>query len=230
MTTSRTPRRRKGYKGLPMEGSIARWYARNTAGRDHVKTARLVAGQVAGGGAILEIAPGPGYLAIELAKLGAYRVVGLDISESFVAIAQANAKDAGVAVEFHHGNAAEIPFPPDSFDFLVCQAAFKNFSEAVQALSEMHRVLKPSGQALILDLRPDVAAATIDAEVKRMGLGWFNTLLTKLIFQHWLRKRAYSEQQFRQMASQTPFQSCAIQHDDPLGLAVALRKRAPNPS
>ena len=174
MTTILTPKSRKGYKGLPMEGFVACWYARNTAGRDHRKSAELVAGQVGGSGSILEVATGPGYLAIELAKLGTYRVFGLDISQSFVQMATARAQDAGVAVEFRHGDAAQMPFPPNSFDFIVCQAAFKNFSEPVQALREMHRVLKPGGKALILDLRPDASPKAINAEVKKMGLGWFN--------------------------------------------------------
>jgi len=174
VTTILTPKSRKGYKGLPMEGFVARWYARNTAGRDHRKSAELVAGQVGGSGSILEVATGPGYLAIELAKLGTYRVFGLDISQSFVQMATARAQDAGVAVEFRHGDAAQMPFPPNSFDFIVCQAAFKNFSEPVQALREMHRVLKPGGKALILDLRPDASPKAINAEVKKMGLGWFN--------------------------------------------------------
>jgi ubiquinone/menaquinone biosynthesis C-methylase UbiE len=224
MATTQTPKITKAYKGLPMEGFIARWYARNTAARDHRKSAELVAGQVAAGGSILEVAPGPGYLAIELAKLGGYRVVGLDISQSFVEIAGANAKNAGVAVEFRHGNAARMPFPGDSFDFIVCQAAFKNFSEPVQALAEMHRVLKPGGKALILDLRPDASSETIHAEIKKMELGWLNSLLTKLIFKHWLLKTAYSQEQFGQMASQSPFHTGEIQ-EDPLGLAVTLTKR-----
>jgi ubiquinone/menaquinone biosynthesis C-methylase UbiE len=223
MTTMLTPKSKKGYKGLPMEGLIARWYARNTAGRDHRKTGQLVTGQVVGGGSILEVAPGPGYLAIELAKLRAYRVVGLDISHSFVEIAKANAKDAGVAVEFHHGDAAHMPFSADSFDFIVCQAAFKNFSEPVQALSEMHRVLKVGAKALILDLRPDASSESIDAEVKNMGLSWFNSLMTKLVFKLWLLRRAYSQEQFRQMASHTPFKTCEI-HEDPIGLAISFRK------
>jgi 2-polyprenyl-3-methyl-5-hydroxy-6-metoxy-1,4-benzoquinol methylase len=123
MSFTLTPRRTKGYRGLAMEGFIARWYAQNTAGRDHRKTAELVAGQVPAGGSILEVAPGPGYLAIELARLGSYRVAGLDISRSFVEMATANAKDAGVTATFHHGDAAQMPFPSDSFDFIVCQAA-----------------------------------------------------------------------------------------------------------
>ena len=81
-----------------MEGFVARWYARNTANHlaDYQKAAQLAAGELPQGGDVLEIAPGPGYLAIELAKLGPYRVVGLDISRSFVRIASENAAKAGV--------------------------------------------------------------------------------------------------------------------------------------
>src|SRR5262245_21232330 len=185
-----------------MEGFLARWYAKNTGKNmaDYRQAAEVVAGQVAGGGSVLEVAPGPGYLAIELARLGTFRVVGLDISKSCVQMATANAKDAGVAVTFHHGDAARMPFDPDSFDYLFCRAAFKNFTEPVQALREMYRVLKPGGKALILDLRPDASAEAIDAHVKNMGLGWINALLTRLAFKYMLLKRAYSQEQFRRMA------------------------------
>jgi ubiquinone/menaquinone biosynthesis C-methylase UbiE len=222
MSTSPASKDGKGYKGLGMEGAIARWYARSTANRDREKAAaEVVTTQVAPGSSVLEVAPGPGYLAIELARLG-YRVVGLDISRTFVEIATANAKAAGVPVDFRHGNASHMPLPADSFDFIVCQAAFKNFSEPVLALGEMHRVLKPGGKAVILDLRADAPSAEIDAEVRKMGVGWFNSLAIKLALR-WLRKRAYSREQFRQMASQAPFVTCEIQ-EAPLGFAVSLGK------
>jgi ubiquinone/menaquinone biosynthesis C-methylase UbiE len=177
---------------------------------------------LAEGASVLEVAPGPGYLAIELAKLGTFRVVGLDISETFVRMASENAQKAGVAVAFHHGDAAHMPFNPDSFDLIVCRAAFKNFTQPVGALNEMYRVLKPGGKALILDLRPDASAADINAHVKHMKLGWGSSLMTKLIL-NMLRKRAYSREQFRQMASQTPFKTCEIREES-LGFEVALRK------
>jgi ubiquinone/menaquinone biosynthesis C-methylase UbiE len=210
---------------MAMEGAIARWYARNTGKKPegYREAAGLVAARLPGGGDVLEVAPGPGYLAVELARLGNYRVVGLDISRSFVEMARKNAADAGVAVTFEHGNAAQMPFAADSFDFVVCRAAFKNFSEPVRALAEMHRVLRPGGRALILDLRRDAPPEAINAEVKKMGLGWFNSLLTKLTFKFMLLKTAYSEAQFRQMASATPFKSCEIQADA-IGLAVTLTK------
>jgi ubiquinone/menaquinone biosynthesis C-methylase UbiE len=217
-------RPKKAYKGLAMEGFIARWYANSTKSRgDHKESALLAAAQLAAGASVLEVAPGPGYLAIELAKLGDFRVVGLDISQSFVEIARQNAKDAGVAVTFHQGNASSMPFEADSFDFIVCKAAFKNFAEPVEALNEMHRVLKPSGKALIVDLRPDASSEAIHAEVKKMGLGWFNSLLTKFIFKHSLIKRAYSQEQFRQVASQSAFKMCAVKEES-IGLEVSFAK------
>jgi SAM-dependent methyltransferase len=128
----------KAYKGLGMEGFTAKWYASLTLKsiEDFKALARRVAGQVPPGGRVLEVAPGPGYFAIELSRLGGYQVTGLDISRTFVEIARRNAADARVDVEFRQGNAASMPFADDSFDFLLCRAAFKNFSQPVRALQE----------------------------------------------------------------------------------------------
>src|SRR5437773_7898337 len=83
----------KPYRGIGMEGLIARWYAKNTAGdiEDFRRAARMIADRLPPRAQVLEIAPGPGYLAIELARLGPYRITGLDISKSFVGIAAENA-------------------------------------------------------------------------------------------------------------------------------------------
>src|SRR5262249_33479873 len=121
--TPQTPRPGKAYRGMAMEGFIARWYAKNTA-RDVKRfraAADLVAAQLAPGGMVLEVAPGPGYTAIELAKRGDFQVVGLDISESFVRMAAENAAKAGVSVTFRQGNASAMPFDANSFDFIFCQ-------------------------------------------------------------------------------------------------------------
>jgi ubiquinone/menaquinone biosynthesis C-methylase UbiE len=214
----------KGYKGLGMDGALARWYARNTAKSidEFRKLARSLAGQIDPGSSVLEVAPGPGYLAIELAKLGPFRVVGLDISKTFVALATANAKETGVAVDFQLGNASAMPFDSDSFDLVVCRAAFKNFAEPIAALAEMHRVLKTGGRALIVDLRKDATPAEIAAEVDSMNLSGLNSLITRWTLRM-LRKRAHSKAAFRQMAAQTPFQTCAF-HEDLISLEITLKK------
>jgi ubiquinone/menaquinone biosynthesis C-methylase UbiE len=216
----------KGYKGLPMEGVIASWYTRNT-GRDRTRfddTARLIANRVRPGARVLEVAPGPGYLAIELARRG-YSVTALDISKSFVRIARENAIKAGVVVDVQHGNAAQMPFADASFDHVVCVAAFKNFTDPIGAMDEMHRVLRPGGQASIFDLRKDATDAEIDAEVRTMNLSSFNTRVTRWTFQFMLLRLAYTHQQFEDLAAHSRFGRCEISTVG-IGCEVRLTKGA----
>ena len=220
-----TTRPSKAYKGPGMEGPIARWYARNT-GRltePYQKAAHDVAAGLPAGACVLEVAPGPGYFAIALAGLGSFHIVGLDISRSFVQIATENARRAGVSVEFRQGNASSMPFEDNAFDLIYCRAAFKNFADPVGALTEMHRVLKPGGTAVISDLRRDASPGDILTAVEEMHLGRINALMTRWIFKHSLLKRAYLPDDFRRMATQTPFGSCAIK-PEPIGMEVTFRK------
>jgi ubiquinone/menaquinone biosynthesis C-methylase UbiE len=214
----------KPYKGTAMEGPIAKWYTRiRIKDPQREQLVRQVSETVPAGGVILEVAPGPGYLAIELAKLGQYQVVGLDISQSFVQIAQAKAKEAGVAVDFRHGNAANMPFEANMFDFMICVAAFKNFTEPAPALREMHRVLKPGGKALINDLRGDASPEDISALVKSLELNPINAYMTKWTFKHILLKNAYTKAGMEQLIAQTEFASYKILEDN-VSLAIWLEK------
>ncbi|HEY3823972.1 MAG TPA: class I SAM-dependent methyltransferase [Bryobacteraceae bacterium] len=133
------------------EGVVVRWYASLTkkSAADFEMLAQRVASEVSPGSSVLEVAPGPGYFAIELAKRGDYRVTGLDISATFVEIARANAAGAGVQANFQRGDASRMPFDGEQFDYVVCRAAFKNF---VAALQETYRVLKPGGWPPIIDI------------------------------------------------------------------------------
>ncbi len=214
----------KPYKGMAMEGMIARWYT-NIRQQDAElePVVRQVSDLLPAGSRILEVAPGPGYLAIELARLGTYQVVGLDISASFVQIARAKARQAGVAAEFHHGDAAHMPFGADSFDFIICRAAFKNFSEPVQALRELHRTLKLGGTALIIDLRGDASPEDIRTAVGNMGLSAINRLLTQWAFKQFLLKNAYTGEEIQQMVAQTPFAGYDIREDS-IGMQIWLEK------
>ena len=215
----------KPYKGLPMEGIIATWYARNTANdvRGTRKLASSLADRLKPGARVLEVAPGPGYLAIEIAKMGDYRVTGLDISRSFVRIAAENARKTGVSVDFRHGDAAHMPFPDESFDFVVCRAAFKNFSDPVGALNEIHRVLVHGGRASIIDLRKDASLADIDDEVAGMHLSALNAKLTKWTFRAMLLKSAYTREAIDAMVSQSRFAKGEISQDG-IGFELRLAK------
>ncbi len=215
----------KGYKGMAMEGMIATWYARITRNdvADRANVIRTIRQNVPDGGSVLEVAPGPGYLSIELAKTGSYNITGLDISQTFVDIAQAKAHEAGVQIDFRQGNASAMPLDSDRFDFIVCRAAFKNFSDPVGAMNEMYRVLKVSGMALIIDLRPDFSPADVDDYVKTMKLSPVNALMTKWTFQTTLKKNAHPKQELNAFAAKSRFGKCQIQEDG-MSYLVWLRK------
>ena len=216
----------KGYKGGGMEGRIASWYAKNTAkdiGEFQALADRL-AKAVHPGSRILEVAPGPGYLAIELARRGQYEITGLDISRTFVEIATANARKASVEVRFQQGNASAMPFGDRTFDFVVCRAAFKNFSRPLAAMNEMYRVLAPQGCALIIDLRKDASMKDINAYIKNANVGWANALIYKATFRYLLIPRAYSRQQFSELAANSCFGDADISESG-IGFEIRLRKR-----
>jgi ubiquinone/menaquinone biosynthesis C-methylase UbiE len=215
----------KGYKGVGMDGLIAVWYAMNTHKNlaDYHRDARLISESVPEGAAVLEVAPGPGYLSIELARLGKQTVSALDISPTFVEMVRANAKEAGVAVDVRQGDVAYMPFEAGTFDFIYCRAAFKNFAQPVQALDDMYRVLKPGGKASIVDLRGDVSPETVNKHVDDMGLDGLNRLMTKWAFKFMLIKRAYTKAQFQNFVAQSKFKTCQIEEDD-IGLEIKLQK------
>ncbi len=217
---------RKPYKGMAMEGMIARWYAQNTRhGRGFPETAQAIAKRLAPGSAVLEVAPGPGYLAIELAKLGSYHITGLDISHSFVQIASENARQAGVTIDFRHDDVANMPFPADTFDFVVCVAAFKNFSDPVAALNEIHRVLRPGGHASIMDLRKEARMDEIDADVRKMQLSALNAMFTRWTFRLMLLRTAYMRQALEAIVARSRFGQGEILVDG-IGFDLRLVKEA----
>jgi len=210
-----------------MEGLVARWYARIRGTESQIesyrKEARRLSGSLPAGARMLEVAFGPGYLSIELARLGGFQVSGLDISHTFVKIASQNARDAGVAADFHQGDAAVMPFEADTFDLVVCQAAFKNFVHPGSALSEMHRVLRGGGIAVIQDMSSDATHADIEREVQGMKLGRVSSFTTKGTLEM-LKRRAYSAAKFQQLAAESPFKTCTITTEG-IGLEVRLTKQ-----
>src|SRR5205814_4631197 len=107
-----TETRRWRFKGPEMEGPVARWYARVRGSKRQLDAYREQASQITAGlpasARVLEVAFGPGYLAIEMARLG-FHVTGLDISRTFVEIATENVRPAGVTGYSRQGEVAQMP-------------------------------------------------------------------------------------------------------------------------
>ncbi len=199
----------KGYLGKGMEGFFATFYDRNAKDymQDQYKIWVAALKKILPAEAkILELAPGPGYLSIELAKTGITSVTGLDISHSFMEIAARNAEQAGVKIDFIQGNASALPFPASAFTHIICTSAFKNFSEPLAALEEMYRVLVPGGIVWMSDMRHDVSDREIDKYVREMmKLKGLNAVMTSMTFKNMLRKRAYTKESMLELVAKTQF-------------------------
>ena len=90
------------------------------------------------------------------------------------------------------------------------------------AIAEMHRLLRPGGQAVIRDMRGDASDAALDAKVRAMGFGRLATILNRFIFRQ-LRRRAYKSDELLRMVATTPFGGTELREND-LGFDIVMPK------
>ena len=104
--------------------------------------------------AILDLATGTADLAIEIAKHNPEaHIIGTDISEKMLEIGESKIKKQHLEnqIELHLGDAAGLPFKTNFFNAVTVAFGVRNFENLEQGLSEIHRVLKSSGHAFILE-------------------------------------------------------------------------------
>jgi ubiquinone/menaquinone biosynthesis C-methylase UbiE len=112
----------------------------------------LTLARVRRGQRVLDVATGAGAVALMAAKeVGpGGRVTGVDLSEAMIALARQNVEENGVAnVQFAPMDAEHLQFPSDSFDVVLCALGLMLFPRPVNALQEMHRVLRAGGTAAL---------------------------------------------------------------------------------
>lgn len=102
---------------------------------------------------ILDVATGTGDLAISLAKTNAKKIIGLDISDGMLEVGRKkiNKKELGSTIEMVLGDSENLPFETNSFDAITVAFGVRNFENLEKGLSEIFRVLKPSGIFVILE-------------------------------------------------------------------------------
>ncbi len=102
-------------------------------------------------GTCLDVGCGPGYLAIELAKQSRLTVVGVDIDEEAVRIAEKNVSRAKLddRVSIEQGDVHDLRFADDSAELIVSRGSFLFWKNPTRAFREIYRVLKPGGVAFI---------------------------------------------------------------------------------
>jgi ubiquinone/menaquinone biosynthesis C-methylase UbiE len=213
------------HKDLGLTGSFTRWYDKNTRETrmgEMLEYAKEVSKHINNGANVLEVAPGPGYMSIQLAKMGNYNITGMDISPDMIEICKTNAKNENVNITFLEGNVSTMPFEANTFDIIFCSAAFKNFKEPVVALKEMYRVLKNNGIALIVDMRRDTTKQGLEEEVKKITKPGFERFWVRNTFKN-LAKYAYKKNELIEMIKQTAFAKDEIKESG-IGFYVYLYK------
>ena len=94
----------------------------------------------------LDLGCGVGRHAIHLARLG-FEVAGLDGSAAGLEFAAQTAQEQGVAIDFSHGSMEELPYPDQTFDYVLAFNVIYHGDRLVvsRCIQDIHRVLKPGG-------------------------------------------------------------------------------------
>ena len=105
------------------------------------------------GARILDIATGTGDFAMEAIKLNPEKITGVDISEKMLEAGKEKIKKLSIEnkIELLYADSENLPFNDNSFDGITAGFGVRNFENLEKGLSEMHRVLRDKGIAVILE-------------------------------------------------------------------------------
>lgn len=122
-------------------------YAAAPSVADPARVARLIdAIAPAHESRVLEVACGPGFLALAFAER-CREVVGIDLTDAPLDIAERKRKERGLATLcFQRGDAERLPFPDNDFDVAVCRLALHHMEKPGGVLREMARVCRPQAR------------------------------------------------------------------------------------
>ncbi len=102
---------------------------------------------------ILDVATGTADFAIAATKMKEVQIIGIDISEKMLEIGENKIKQKGLEkqIKLQLADSENLPFESGSFDGITAGFGVRNFENLQLGLSEMCRVLKEGGIAVILE-------------------------------------------------------------------------------
>lgn len=102
----------------------------------------------------LDVCTGTGDWAIAMAQTVGNngKVTGLDFSKNMLEIAKEKKSQTNMEhLDFIHGNAMELPFPDETFDYVTIGFGLRNVPDYETVLKEMYRVVKKGGKVVCLE-------------------------------------------------------------------------------
>jgi len=139
-------------------------------------------------GKVLDIGTGPGFVAIEVAKLlkgTGGQVVGMDLSQAILTLAAENATKAGLngMLSWREGDAKAMPFGDGEFDLVVSNDSLHHWDDPLLVFDEIARVLRGDGRCIIHDSKrlqrrwPWLFVKTISLSIPRdFRVHWWNSI------------------------------------------------------
>lgn len=102
---------------------------------------------------VLDVATGTGDLAITIQKQTSAQVIGLDLSQKMLDVAQQKIEKLNLKenISLIKGDAEKLPFPDNNFDAVSVAFGVRNFENLNDGLDELKRVVKQNGSVYILE-------------------------------------------------------------------------------
>lgn len=103
---------------------------------------------------VLDIATGTADIPLVLAKSSQVKeVLGLDLSKKMIELGKVKVKKANLngKISLDLGDGNNLPLEDGSYDVATVGFGIRNFPSTEKGLSEMHRVLRPKGRAMIME-------------------------------------------------------------------------------
>lgn len=101
---------------------------------------------------LLDVGCGTGTLLLDLARAGAASLAGVDLAPKILDVARAKLSATETQADLRAADAEErLPWPSESFDVATLTGALHHFYRPHDVLAEIHRVLRPGGDLLVVD-------------------------------------------------------------------------------
>src|SRR5512143_2567700 len=114
----------------------------------------IAASKLKPGATVLDVACGPGTLALKLAHQ-ADKVHGIDFSESMLAVFRKKIEQAGHRnIALHCGDAQALPYADGTFDAAFSMFGLMFFPDRKRGFAEIYRTLKPGGSIAVTSWAP----------------------------------------------------------------------------